>query len=428
MTRLPPGPSSRLLSTYRIMSDPIRAYAELQAKWGNEFTVPAMNGTVIATCSPSGAKTVFSTRAPDTRPFGVAALEPLVGRRSLLTLHGEEHFRERRLIMPTFHGPRMKAYGDAIQRIARRQIASWTPGQAVVVQEEMLEITFRVIIHAIFGVSEPERVQRYIDAITALVKTTKPAFLFFKFVQHPIIPAWTRFRQAIDHLDGLLYEDIQTARTRAASDDILSMLAHATYDDGTQMPDASIRDELVTLLFAGHETTSIALSLCVARLHRHPDAATWLQDALASVGESPEEVAKCAELTAFWKETLRLESIVPDVLRVLERDLEIEGYTVPKGLNVAVVIERIHRDPELYPEPEQFRPQRFIERRYSPHEYLPFGGGIRRCVGMALATYELELVLAELVRGPTLKVTSNDRMVRRNVVMGPSEGVRAIVQ
>lgn len=427
-TSLPDGPPGRIRNTWRIMSDPRQAYCDFQKRYGDMFTVPAMNGTVVVTCTPAGAKAVFSTRSEDTRPFAVEAMRPLVGKDSVLVLHGQEHFRERRVLMPPFHGPRMKAYGKTIQDIAREQISRWSDGQTIVVQDEMLAITFRVIIHTIFGVSDAARVKAYVAAITHLVDTLKPMFVFFRAAQHWLVPGWTAFKRAVETLDAMLYEDISDARGAEPNESILSLLVASTYEDGTPMPDEAIRDELVTLLFAGHETTAVALAFCVGRLHRHPEAAAWLRAEILATDGTPEHLSTSDALEAFWKETLRLDTIVPDVLRVLERDLDLEGVTVPAGTSVAVAIERVHRNEALYANAEVFRPQRFLERRFSPFEFMPFGGGVRRCVGMALATYELELVLAELAKGPRLEVVSEDRYIRRNLVMGPSEGVRAVVR
>lgn len=427
MQTLPPSPSRiRPWTSWQVMRRPGPFYRSLLERYGDAVTLHTMNGTVVGTMNPEGVKAIFSLKHDQSRPFGTEIVRPLVGEHSVIALSGKAHHRERRVLMPAFHGPRMKAYGDHIQRIARERIASWEPGSEIVVNDEMNEITFRVIVHAIFGVTDPARVDRYLDALKALVGSLHPAYLFFRALQHPWLPGWGRFLEARAAVDALIYEDLEARR---ADDDpgadVLGLLLKSTYEDGTPMPDAAIRDELVTLLFAGLETTAIALSWCVSRAHRHPEAAAWVRETLDT--EDPSDIAGNKRLRAFWQETLRLDTIVPDVLRELTVPLELDGHTVPAGSLVAVLVDALHRRPDVYPDPETFRPERFVASPPTPFTFVAFGGGTRRCVGVALATYEIELTLAELLRADNLEVLSDDVPARRTVTMGPSEGVRARV-
>ncbi len=425
---IPTVRSGRLRTSARILKDPRGAYLQWHGEHGDTFLLKAANGDVVCTASPEGAKQVFSLRSEDSRPFAVDATEPVVGPHSVLLLHGEAHRRERRVLMPAFHGPRMKAYGDTIQLIARERIATWTPGRELVVLDEMIQITFRVIVQAIFGVTEPARVERYVEAISDIVGHMRPELFFFKWMMKTPYPPAIRLRRALKALDVLLYEDI--AARRAAGDDgedILGMLLKARYEDDTEMPDATIRDELVTLLFAGHETTSIALAWCVSRSLRHPAEADVVRAALQPLGDDPVEISRCAPLDRFCKEVLRMDTVLPDTLRVLTRPLELGGHTLPEGTNVAVLIDTIHRRDDVHPEADTFRPARWEGVKPSPFTFMPFGGGARRCVGAALATYEMQLVFAEILRGPTLTLLSDDTLKRRGLTMGPSEGVRVRV-
>jgi cytochrome P450 len=239
---------------------------------------------------------------------------------------------------------------------------------------------------------------------------------------------WDRFRRAKEVLSAMIYAEIENRRRSGTSGaDILSLMLAARHEDGSAMTDEELRDELLTLLFAGHETTGIALAWSIYWLLRHPDCMNRLLAEIDALGNNPEpeQIGRLPYLDAVVSETLRLHPIVPDVPRKLTRPFEIGGYVLPEGTGVAVATAMIHTRPDLYPDPERFKPERFLERRYSPFEFTPFGGGARRCLGAAFATYEMKIVLATLLSHHRLVLTekADVRPGRRNVVLGPATGV-----
>lgn len=430
MAQLPPGPSVRLLQTYHYLRDPYTYLERLRDRYGDVFTIPGVNGTVVMACSPSSAQQVF-TADPDTYlPFGVDALGPLIGDKSLLLLSGARHRRERKLLMPAFHGDRMRAYGETIRAAAHAAAARWSEGQTFPFQDSSQWISLEVIIRSVFGVTEPARVDAVRGAILEFVGATSPATLYFPFLQRPLFPPWQRFQRAKQRLRLLLLTEIAARRSRPeeAGGDILSRMLAARHEDGTAMSEDELHDELVTLLIAGHETTGIALAWAIYWLLRDRTCLERLLAELDAAGDrpDPETLVRLPYLDGVVHETLRLYPIAPDARRLLGRPLEIGGYTLPAGISVAVSIAALHVRPDLYPDPQRFDPQRFIDRKFTPFEYTPFGGGARRCLGAAFATYEMKIVLATLLKHHRLSLAERGEVKpgRRNVVLGPSTGVR----
>ncbi|MEO0606105.1 MAG: cytochrome P450, partial [Myxococcota bacterium] len=363
----------------------------------------------------------------EVEPFGVHAAVALLGPQSLLLVRGEAHRREREILTPPFHGRRMNAYGQVMREAALRATADWRVGDDVVLADTFLRISLDIIVHAVFGVLDADDAVRWTETLRQLVRRTLPAALFVPALQTPFfgLSPWDRFAVARDRLDVLIAEAIRMRRASGErGPDLLSLMLDATYDDGTPMPDSAIRDELVTMLFAGHETTQIALAWAVYRLHRRPDALERLLDELSANDDDPEVLAKLPWLDAVVKESLRMQPIVPDIVRTLTVDLTLGGHDLPSGTHVAPVAALVHADPELYPEPEAFRPERFEERTFRPWEYLPFGGGVRRCIGAALATWEMKVVLGTLLPRFGFALRGTETAVRRNITMGPRHGVR----
>jgi cytochrome P450 len=254
-----------------------------------------------------------------------------------------------------------------------------------------------------------------------------PLLFYSRLTHQPWFPPYRRFARLRARFRAWLSRRIDEARTRGdQGDDILALLLSARYDDGSAMSEDDLAAQLVTLLFAGHETTAIALAWAVHWLWRHPEALARVRDEVASIGADadPEAAARLPFLGAVCDETLRLHPIVTENLRLLRQPLTIGEYTLPEGIGVGVAIAPIHEDPTIYPDPHAFRPERFLERKFTPFEYLPFGGGHRRCIGSAFALYEMRLALAELVSGWELAIVRPDeRPVRRSVTLGPADGV-----
>ena len=430
-TSLPPGPRwPAVVQTVQYATRTREHLLELRARYGDLFTIRALNGDVAMGCTPAHAKTIFTADPDGYLAFATGALDSLVGSRSILVSSGALHRRQRKLVVPPFHGQRMRAYGAAMREVARDHAARWPRGTELRLHDATLQISLDVILRTVFGVAAGPDIEDARRVVEGALSALSPVLVFTKATQHPLVPAWRRFLRAKEDFDAFVARCL--ARRRAAGeggDDIVSMFLAARAEDGSAMPDEEIRDHLLALLVAGHETTAIALAWMVYLVCSDPEVLAKLRAELDAAGDADADViAKLPYLSAVWDETLRLEPIVTDVVRTLREPLELGGFLIPKGACVGVAIDVIHRDPTLYPEPERFRPERFLERRMSAFEHLPFGGGHRRCVGAAFSEYEGKLVLAELLRTLDFELKSKERRVRRNVTMAPEHGVRVVVR
>lgn len=425
---LPAGPSGVLRSTYRVLRTPFRDFPRWAARYGDPFTIPTVNGTVVITGDPELVKVIFSADPDIYGPWAVAALGPTLGQRSVFMLEGAAHTRERKLLMPPLHGDRMRAHADVIAAVARRRFAACEEASRVITLELAQAISLEVIIRAIFGARDDARAQALQHAVIDLVEGSSPLLFFMPFLQREFagLGPWARFRRRFAVLDGMLQEQIELSRREPGSD-VCSMFAHSHYEDGEPMPDAAIRDELRTMLFAGHETTAITIAWVIDLLHRHPEALARAQAEIDALGPDPEPeaIAKLEYLDAVCKEAMRLYPVVTEVLRVLHAPLQLGATLVPAGVGVSASVMLVHQRPDLYPEPHAFRPERFLERRFSPFEYLPFGGGHRRCIGAAFASFEMKIVLGVALARHRLLLLDDDAPapVRRNVTMAPGGGV-----
>lgn len=432
---LPPGPRNRLLSTYRILATPRESTEGWIARYGDPVLVPAVNGNVVMLSDPALAKEVFAMDRNMFQPFAVEAMAPLLGRRSMLVLSGEEHLRERKLLMPAFHGARMRRYGETIRNAARHHLDAAVGRGVVPVREIAQSISMEVIIRTIFGVEEEARVAVFARAVVELIESAASIMFFVPALQRSFfgLGPYAKLRRRLDRTDEMLQEQIDRTRARGSGDDVLSMMLEARFDDGAPMTDAHIKDELRTLLIAGHETTATVISWAIDAVHRDPEILGRLQrelDVPPASDDGPLADAALPYLDLVAKETLRRYPIVSEVLRLTTQPLTLGRYAIPAGYGIGVSVVAIHHRPDLYPEPEQFRPERFSERRFGPHEFLPYGGGHRRCLGSAFADFELRVVLATAVRefAFDLQQRERPRMVRRNVTMAPRGGVPVIVQ
>jgi cytochrome P450 family 110 len=432
VSSLPPGPRSTLRNTYGFAVRPYETMRAMRARYGDPFFASALNGEVVLTAEPELIRELFAVR--DTELFGVFAADattPLLGTHSLLTMIGEPHRRERKLLMPPFHGERMRAYGTVMVEAARRAFAGLAPGQRFVAIERTTDISLEAIVRAVFGVEEPGRVEAWQRAIRATLEAAKPIFLFSKATQRaPFgLGPWATYLRASREADRLLHEQIERTRPHTAGrEDILSLMIDARYEDGSAMTDDHIRDELRTLLIAGHETTAITLAWALYAVHRHAAVKARLLAEIDGLGPdpAPEVVAKLPYLNAVIDETLRRFPVVDTVFRVLRRPWSFGGYELPAGITIGAAIVLVHRREDLYPDPDTFRPERFLERKPRPHEYLPFGGGHRRCIGAAFSHYESCLALATVLRELELELCEPGEVAvaRRNVTLGPKGGVR----
>jgi cytochrome P450 len=308
-----------------------------------------------------------------------------------------------------------------------------------VARPAMQEISLLVILQAVFGVTQGERYERLKELTSQLMNffssTAKSSFLFFPILQQNLGPwsPWGRFLRVRDEIDKLIYAEISDRRQQDNSQrtDILSLMMSATDENGEGMSDRELRDELLTLLFAGHETTATALSWSLYWTHRYPSVLAQLQEEIASLGDHPDpmQIIRLPYLSAVCNETLRLYPVaILTFPRVVPENtsFHLMGYDIPAGTLLMGCIYLAHQREDIYPQPKQFRPERFLERQFSAYEFLPFGGGVRRCIGAALAQMELKLVLATVLSNYQLVLAEKKpvRPQRRGVTLAPETGIR----
>jgi cytochrome P450 family 135 len=371
-----------------------------QARFGDMFTLRIANeGTWVITSDPDTIKQAF-TGDPSKLHAGEAnqILLPVLGYNSVLLLDGERHLSQRKLLLPPFHGARMQRYGELMSAVAGDEIERWPLGEPYPLRPRMQDLTLEIILRAVFGIVEGsrmallrERLRHFLDLSTsplnmAILGALGPE----RFQRFPL------FRREMGAVDVPIYEEIAERRGAgdlAERDDIMSLLLQATHEDGAPMSDVEVRDELMTLLVAGHETTANALSWAIERLCRHPEKLARLREEVAA----GEEVY----LKAVVQETLRLRPVISIVLRKLQEPMEFGGRLLPTGVSIVPSIYLVQRRADIYPRPDEFIPERFIEteggKAPGTYTWIPFGGGVRRCLGAAFAQFEMETVLRELV-------------------------------
>jgi cytochrome P450 family 135 len=392
-TLLPPGPRlSPMVQTLLWTLAPTRFMDRCAARYGDTFTLtfgPSGRRFVMVS-DPEAVKSVF-TAPPDVAPSAANAspIATILGPSSVITLTGSEHLRQRRLLLPPFHGERMREYEDVIVQITRRSMAQWPRGRPMRLDRRTRQITLEVILRAVFGV-EAERMEAMRDAITELLKPIQmPALLLFALRRPTMERPKGAIGRALDRFDALLYEEIATRRAQpdlAQRADILSLLLQARDEQGQPMSDSELRDELVTLLLAGHETTATAVAWAVERLVRHPGKLARL---VAEIDAKDTD----EYMQAVVNETLRVRPVVPLVVRMLREPMTVGKHELPAGARVAPSIYLTNRSPSVYHSPDEFMPERFLERAPETFSWIPFGGGIRRCIGASFATLEMKLIL-----------------------------------
>jgi cytochrome P450 family 135 len=423
----PPGPKApSVVQMLRYARDPLGFLVGLQRRYGDVFTIAfPYFGRAVYVASPELVKTLF-TGSPSLFHAGEAnatVLEPALGPNSVLTLDDEPHMRQRKLLLPPFHGESVRRYGDLIREATQREMETWPVGEPFALRPHTQRITLAVIMRAVFGVHDEERLTRFerlidtfsqrVNLITALPPLRRNL--------GPWSP-WARFLRSREALDEFIYEEIALRRAEVAAgeehDDVLSLLLGARYDDGAPMSDEELRDELVTVLGAGHETTATGLAWAMERLLRNRPVLDRLRESIAA-GEDD-------YLGATVKETLRARPVIIDVARRLTAPAEIGGYRLEQGSFAMAAIAALHYREDLFPRPYEFRPERFLEEKADNYAWIPFGGGVRRCIGATFAEYEMKIVLEEIVGRAELSAPDPkpERVKVRNITLAPGKGTR----
>ncbi|MBA3260885.1 MAG: cytochrome P450, partial [Thermoleophilaceae bacterium] len=393
---------------------------DCRRRYGDVFTLRiAHEGSWVFLAHPDAVKQVF-TGDPRVFHAGEAnvVLLPMLGHHSVLLLDEAAHMSQRKLMLPSFHGERMRRYEQVMAEVAAAEIDSWPAGEPYTVRPAMQRITLEVIMRTVFGVQDDARRERLRGTLaSALEWASDPRRMAMLAMLGPHRIERSRLFQRMRRpADELIYEEIRERRGAAdlaERDDVLSLLLQARHEDGSPMSDDELRDELMTLLVAGHETTASSLAWAVERLVRNPQALTRLCDDVAAGGDEYAD--------AVCKETLRLRPILALVLRRLTEPTEIGGRLLPAGVNLAPCIYLVHRRADVYPEPYAFRPERFLEQPAGTYTWIPFGGGVRRCLGATFALFEMRVVLRELVSRLELRAADArpERIARRAITLVP---------
>jgi cytochrome P450 family 135 len=409
------------------MYRPIEFLERCRERYGSIFRIRlGPSDGVVVVSDPEWARQVMEGH-PEVFHSGAAnqLFEPVLGRNSLLLLDGAEHMAHRRILLPNFRGGHVPEYSEMIESVVRREIADWPKGEAFALQPEMERITIEAIAQVIFGAERDPRCDRFAGLIPKMMSRCDSPFTLVPRFRHEMLgrSPYAKLMAVVHEVDDILYELIAERCADplvAVRDDVLSTLICAKHEDGSRLSEYEIRDELLTLLVAGYETTSGALTWAFERLVRSPDVMERLLDEL-DCGE--EEY-----LEAVIKETLRQRPVVPLAARKLRAPAEIDGYTLPKGTVLMASVHLVHQDAEAFPEPEEFRPERFLEPLPNPGAWVPFGGGVRRCLGAPLAQLEMKIVLKTVLAGLELRATNErpEAVTRLRFTFVPKDGGEVI--
>ncbi len=406
---------------------PIQFMQRCARNYGEVFSVRYLaTPTEVVFSNPKAIREIFNGPADDLRAGEHASiLEPLVGPNSLLVLDGDRHLEHRRLMLPPFHGERMRTYGAIMERVANEAIDRFRVGEEISLHPHMQRVTLEIILHTVFGLDDHAVFDALRQKLGRLLDLAGNPLLLLKPLQRDLGPLtpWPELERLFNEIDEILYTEFRSRRAEglAGRDDVLSMLLDATHEDGSPMSDEELRDEMITILIAGHETTTTALAWAVVHILQNPLVQERLRDELAAGGSD--------YLDAVIKETLRLTPVIPEVGRRVKRPMQIAGVDLPAGVVAVPSIYLAHHRPDSWPEPSRFDPERFMSGKVDPYRFFPFGGGRRRGIGAAFAMYELRIVLRQLVLRTRMALPEGyiARIKRRAITFAPQGGAPVIV-
>ncbi|HET9197463.1 MAG TPA: cytochrome P450 [Solirubrobacterales bacterium] len=420
---------SPLSQTLRWAFRPIAFMEDCRRRYGDSFGVRFLGfeRPMYLVSDPEAIKALYREPSHGLPPGRNIILEPIVGSKSLLIQEGAEHLSRRRVMLPPFHGERMRSYEETMNEIVAAEIDSWPLHTEFPIHPRMQAVTLEVILRVVFGVSSGPRLERLRQMLsTVLEETTAPGrqVLGLALQRFGGRGMFARFEQQLREVDDLLLAEIAEHRERpdlAEREDILSMLMQAEFEDGSRMEDRELRDQLMTLLLAGHETTATALAWSFDLLLRHPAVLGRLRDSLQAGDED--------YLRATISEALRLRPVIPLAGRRLSKELVVDGTALPPGTDVTPAIWLTHTRPDVYPDPFAFKPERFLEDGPDTYSWIPFGGSVRRCIGATFAEFEMRVVLREVLTRCELRKASPEpeRTGRRNITLSPKGGTPVVV-
>ncbi|MBW4684085.1 MAG: cytochrome P450 [Komarekiella atlantica HA4396-MV6] len=423
------------------VADPIGYMESAAQKYPDLFTaeIIGFGDTAVFVQHPKALQEILTN---DKKKFTALAqpngfLEPIIGNSSVIMLEGERHKRRRQLLIPPFHGDRMKAYGNLICSLTEKIFSQLPQNQSFLARTVTQQISLEVILEAVFGLTEGERYQKLKHLLILITDLFQSSFtsasIYFSFLQKDLgaWSPWGNFVRLRQQIDQLLYAEIAERRLQNDSKriDILSLLMSVKDEQGESMTDQQLRDEMMTLLLAGNETTASAMAWGLYWIHRLPEVREKMLQELNTLGDfpNPTSIVQLPYLTAVSNEILRISPVAMITFpRIVQEPTELLGHHLEPGTVMIGCIYLLHQREDLYPQHQQFQPERFLNRQFSPYEFMPFGGGVRRCVGDALAAFEMKLVLATIVSRYQLALVENrpEKLQRRGITLAPRYGVK----
>jgi cytochrome P450 len=421
--QLPPGPRRpAVVQLIAFWTRPAASLERLRRRYGKRITaqLPFQPPAVLLS-DPDEIKELFTAPPEVLHPGeGARILEPIVGRYSVILLDEQQHLRQRKLMLPAFHGDRMQRLTGLMAELAEREVASWPRGRAVELHSRLQRLTLEIILRAVFGLEEGARLDHLRELLTQVLAFSESPLSVLPALERYLgwFPAVRRFQTLIEQVDAAIFELIDERRVNGGTDrdDVLSMLLEARHEDNSAMTPQELRDELMTALVAGHETTASQLAWAFECLARRPDVVERMDD---------DEY-----MTATIYEIQRLKPVLPNAEpRLTKQPVTIGGYRYPAGVHLIPSAFLVHRDPDLYPAPYEFRPERFLGTNPGTYTWIPFGGGRRRCLGASFAVQEMKIVLRTVVARCRIAPASAqpEPTGRRSITFSPKRGARVVL-
>jgi hypothetical protein len=417
------------VQTVRWWARPVPTFERYRARYGKRFTIRLMAAPpFVLLADPAEVKEVFTAPADVLHPGeGARVLEPIIGRNSVIMLDEDAHLAQRRLMLPAFHGEQVARLTQVMADVAAAEVERWPRDEPVALHPRLQGLTLEVILRTVFGLEEGARLERLRANLTdVLAIGVNPISLLPPFQRDAgRLTPWRRFVRVRAEVDAELFALIDERRADPAErDDVLSLLLAARHEDGSPMTAQELRDELMTLLVAGHETTASELAFAFERLVRNPAVLERLTSEIAA-GDGD------AYLTATVQETLRRRPVLPNAApRLVMKETEVGGWRYPPGVCLVAHAYLIHHDPEIYPEPYAFRPERFLDNPPGTYTWIPFGGGRRRCLGASFAMAEMKVVMRAVLESAKPRVTGDGRLElsrRRAITLSPRDGAQVVL-
>ncbi|ERT05658.1 cytochrome P450 family protein [Lyngbya aestuarii BL J] len=440
---MPDGPRlPALLQTLKIIAQPTQFLERCANKFGDCFTLRVLgfnSPPIVFFSNPKAIEAIFNTDA-DKFELGkiTHVFQPLTGSQSLIMQDGKRHQRLRQLLMPPLHGKQLLAYGQTICNLTLKATQNWFPGNFISIRDYTSEIALEVILQVVLGLKENRRYFQLKNLIEPYLESVNQPLNSIQFFLPPLQQnlgnwsPWGKFIQQRQQIDDLIYAEIAERRTKLLGEDVLSLLISARDEAGKGLTNQELRDQLITLLLLGHDTTASALAWTFYWIHRYPKILDQLVEELNSLGENPDpmDIVQLPYLNAVCQETLRIYPIaLISQPRVVKESIKIENYQFQPGTILVPCIHLAHHRDQVYPNSKQFNPNRFLKQKFSPYEYLPFGGGSRSCIGMALSLFEMKLILATILLNYQLAFNQAHvvKPVRRGITIVPSGNFRLTV-